>query len=179
MRAAPDLNRQFARIEKPMKILLKLGLVVMPLVLGASLVHPFGPVKQRSSDRPLLTGAEAPPEITRLIERACRNCHSERTEWPWYSYIAPVSWMIELHVSGGRTHMNLSRWQDYAVEQQLDLLTKITAEVRNRNMPLPGYLKLHPEARLSLEDIQQLDSWTRGERDRLKAASRKGKTGTD
>jgi hypothetical protein len=166
-------------MEKPMQILLKLCLAAAPLVFGASLVHPFGPVRQQSSDRPLLTGAEAPSGITHLIGRACQNCHSERTEWPWYSAIAPVSWMIEQDVSSARMHMNLSRWQDYTMEQKIVLLTKLAVEVRNREMPLPKYVKLHPEARLSAEDIRQLDSWAGGERSRLKAFLRKGKAATD
>jgi len=76
-------------------------------------------------------------------------------------------------------HMNLSRWQDYTVEQRVDLLTRMAVEVRNRKMPLPKYLKMHAEARLSSEDVQQLYSWAHRERKRLKAADTKGKASTD
>jgi hypothetical protein len=124
-------------------------------------------------------GAGAPPEIARLVERACQNCHSERTEWPWYSYLAPMSWMIEKDVSTARIHMNLSRWQDYSPEQRIDLLTRMGVEVRNRKMPLPKYLKMHSEARLSAEDVQQLYSWAHSERKRLKGAGTNGKASTD
>jgi hypothetical protein len=65
-----------------------------------------------------------------------------------------MSWMIEKDVSSARIHMNLSRWQDYTVEQRIDLLTGMAVEVRNRKMPLPKYLNIHSEARLSAEDIQ-------------------------
>jgi len=87
--------------------------------------------------------------------------------------------MIEKDVSNARTHMNLSRWQDYTVEQQIDLLTRLAVEVRNRKMPLPRYLKMHSEARLSAEDVQQFYSWAHSERKRLKAADTKGKAFTD
>jgi hypothetical protein len=162
-----------------MKSTFKLGLAATSLVFGASLVHPFGPVKHERSDVAPFMGAGASPEIARLVERACQNCHSERTEWPWYSYVAPMSWMIEKDVSNARTHMNLSRWQDYTVEQQIDLLTRLAVEVRNRKMPLPRYLKMHSEARLSAEDVQQFYSWAHSERKRLKAADTKGKAFTD
>ena len=149
------------------------------LVLSASLIHPSGPVKEKRSGLSLFAGTEEPLEIARIVNRACQNCHSERTEWPWYSYIAPMSWMIEQDVSTARTHMNLSRWQDYTVEQRIDLLTRMAVEVRNRKMPLPRYLKMHPEARLSAEEVQQLYSWAHSERKRLKAADTKGKASTD
>ena len=162
-----------------MKSTYKLGLAATSLVFGASLIHPFGRVKQERSDLPLFMGAGAPPEIASLVERACQNCHSERTEWPWYSYVAPMSWLIENDVSTARMHMNLSRWKDYTVEQRVDLLTRMAVEVRNRKMPLPKYLKMHAEARLSSEEVQQLYSWAHRERKRLKAADTKGKASTD
>jgi Haem-binding domain len=159
------------------KILPISGLSSTLLIFVASLVHPFGPVKQERTDAKLNLGA--PPGVARMLERACQNCHSERTEWPWYSYLAPASWAIEKDVSSARAHMNLSRWQDYSIEQRTTLLTMLAVEVRNRNMPLPKYLKLHPEAKLSDEDVQQLYSWAHSERGRLRAADTKGKAGTD
>jgi hypothetical protein len=162
-----------------MKSLPKVCLAATPLlILGASLIHPSGPMKEQSNSA-ILAGAEEPPEIARIVNRACKNCHSERTEWPLYSYIAPVSWMIEKDVSSARTNMNLSRWQDYTVEQRIDLLTRIAVEVRNRKMPLPKYLKMHPEARLSDDDVQQLYSWAHSERKRLRTVDAKGKASTD
>jgi Haem-binding domain len=162
-----------------MKSLRKLGLAATSLIAGASFVHPFGPVKQKRSDLPIFMGAAAPPEIEGLVNRACQNCHSERTDWPWYSFVAPMSWMIEKDVGSARAHMNLSHWKDYTAEQQADLLTRIAVEVRNRKMPLPEYLKLHPEARLSAEDVQQLYSWAHSERKRVSDINAKGKASTD
>jgi hypothetical protein len=149
------------------------------LVVGASLIHPSGPVKEKRSGLSLFAGTEEPPEIAGIVNRACQNCHSERTEWPWCSYIAPMSWMIERDVSTASTHMNLSHWQDYTVEQRIDLLTRMAVEVRNGKTPLPKYLRMHSEARLSAEDVQQLYSWAHSERERLKTADTKRKASTD
>ena len=172
------LRRGRSRTRKSMKSLPKLCVAATSLLV-VSASYPAGPVKEKRSSLSLFAGTEEPPEIARLVERACQNCHSERTEWPWYSYVAPMSWMIEKDVSNARTHMNLSRWQDYTVEQQIDLLTRLAVEVRNRKMPLPRYLKMHSEARLSAEDVQQFYSWAHSERKRLKAADTKGKAFTD
>jgi Haem-binding domain len=93
------------------KTILRLGLVAVGLLGGASgFVHPFGPVKNQLSTGPLLADAEINPAIARAFERSCQNCHSERTDWPWYSYVAPLSWFMENDVHRRRSHMNLSRW---------------------------------------------------------------------
>jgi predicted Fe-S protein YdhL (DUF1289 family) len=77
--------------------------------------------------------------------------------------------MIENDVNHARQHMNISRWEDYSTEQQVEILSRLGAEVRNHQMPMQRYLSLHPEARLSESDIHQLYEWSRRERRRLKS----------
>jgi hypothetical protein len=124
------------------------------------LIHPFGPVRQQRSQADL-------PENP-VIERSCRNCHSERTEWPLYSYLPGVGWLVEKDVAEAREHMNLSRWTTYSAEQRINLLARIAAEVRNQRMPPARYTLLHPKARLSDAEIQQVYQWTRAERRKLR-----------
>jgi Haem-binding domain len=98
------------------------------------------------------------PEVLQIFERSCQNCHSERTEWPWCSYIAPIGWFIEKDVQQGRGHMNLSRWDEYDRGSQRDILTRMSAVLRSRQMPLPRYLILHPSSRLSEGEIAKIES---------------------
>jgi hypothetical protein len=155
------------------KRFLQLGTILLALFVAASAyVHPYGSVKAARSEQPLLAGAEVDPELVRIVERSCQNCHSEKTEWPWYSYLAPLSWMIENDVRKGRNHMNLSHWDRYPEDRKVELLTKIGVEVRNRRMPLPNYLRLHPQARLSDNEVAQIYAWMQGERRRLRAVIR-------
>ena len=144
---------------------------VILLAVCSVLVHPFGAIKAQRSDKPLLLDSTFDPQVVRTIERSCQNCHSEKTEWPWYSYVAPLSWMIENDVQRGRSHMNLSRWNGYNAEQQQEILSKMSVLVRNRAMPLPRYLMLHPEANLSDAEVAYLYQWAQGERKRQKAAA--------
>jgi Haem-binding domain len=137
--------------------------------LASVLVHPFGAVKARASNTPLLAGAPVEPSVVRIMERSCQNCHSERTDWPWYSYVAPMSWLIENDVQQARSHMNLSRWDEYGLEKQQAILTELSAMVRSRQMPLPRYVQLHPSAKLSDAEIDQIYQWARVERRRLKS----------
>ena len=169
-----------SRTEISLKTALRLSFAAVGLLgLACSFVHPSGPVKGQRSTAPLLSGADTDPSVTRVIERSCRNCHSERTEWPWYSYVAPLSWLIENDVHRGRSQLNLSQWDTYTVDQQAELLTKLGVEVRNRRMPLPKYLQLHPSARLSDREVEQLYAWAHRERRRLRTAAESSKTSTD
>jgi cytochrome c len=126
-------------------------------VLAMPFVHPFGPVRQQRSSNAL-------PEVPSAIERACQNCHSQRTQWPLYSHLPLVSWALEKDVAEARQHLDLSRWAEYSLEDKRDLLARIGTEVRNRRMPLPRYLLLHPEARLSDAEIQGIYEWTKAQR---------------
>src|SRR5262245_48232416 len=88
--------------------------------------------------------AEAP--VRDLLRRACYDCHSHETKWPWYAYVAPVSWLVAHDVEEGREHLNFSTWNRYTDEDQLDLLEETGEEVMEREMPLQIYLSLHSEA---------------------------------
>jgi hypothetical protein len=145
------------------------GLMIAAVVaIGSSLLHPFGAAETAGNRGTLLDEAQIDPETLALFERACQNCHSERTEWPWYSHVAPISWLIARDVQQARSHMNLSRWQDYSSDDRLWLLSEIGSAVRNRKMPVQRYTLLHPEARLTDKERQQIYEWTRTERSRLR-----------
>jgi hypothetical protein len=149
-------------------ILFKAGVAAIGLLgIASAFIHPFGRVKAQRSNGPLFAGAETTPELTRVFERSCQNCHSERTTWPWYSYLPALSWLIENDVSQARSHMNLSRWRDYTTDRQVEILSKLGAEVRNHQMPLPRYLYLHREATLADSEVRQLYEWAHRERRRL------------
>jgi hypothetical protein len=136
-------------------------------VLASPFIHPFGPVRQETSSAPL-PGTSA---VLPLLEKACQNCHSERTQWPVYSYLPLFSWALEKDVAEARRHMNLSRWDQYSNEQKRDLLARIAAEVRQRRMPLTRYVLLHPAARLSDEEIHTIYEWTKEQRRLLRTST--------
>jgi hypothetical protein len=118
---------------------------------------------------PLFQGARIDQATLNLFQRSCQNCHSENTEWPWYSRIPPASWMIAKDVREARAHVNLSHWSSYGTEQQENLLTRIAAVVRTGRMPLSRYTFLHREAILTASERQQIYEWSRAERRRLRA----------
>jgi hypothetical protein len=135
----------------------------------ASVLTP--PAKSDNAGGPLLSGARIDPQVLSIIERSCRDCHSETTHYPWYSYVAPVSWLIQSDVADGRKHLNLSRWSDYPLLRRERSLSEIANQVRDGGMPLPQYTLLHRNARLSRADADAIFQWTQTERARLIAES--------
>ena len=108
-----------------------------------------------------------PAEVSAILERSCYDCHSNKTRWPWYSAVAPMSWGLVSHVNEGRENMNLSEWGAYPPKKRASILEKMCDEVREGGMPLKSYLLLHPGARLSEVDWQAICDWSTSEADRL------------
>jgi hypothetical protein len=139
------------------------------MVLASVLVHPSGAVKSAKSGSPLLAGAEIDAPVLTLFERSCQNCHSEKTEWPWYSYVAPMSWLVENDVAQARSQFNLSHWDEYSLETKQAILTRMGAVARSRQMPPARYTVLHKSAKLSPSEAEQIYAWAHTERRRLKS----------
>jgi len=116
---------------------------------------------EQPGHKPLLTGSQISPQVVSALERACQNCHSGNTSWPWYSNIPPVSWKVHGDVARARQFMDFSKWGEYTDLQKRGFRTSIATAVETRAMPPRGYLVLHPEARLSEADRSALENWAR------------------
>ncbi|MCE4066467.1 heme-binding domain-containing protein [Chryseobacterium gleum] len=92
---------------------------------------------------------KSPEKIRTLLKNACYDCHSNETVYPKYAFIAPVSWSVKSHVNEGREHLNFSVWETYNKDLKENMLTKSVQTIRNRTMPMPGYIVYHKEANLS------------------------------
>jgi hypothetical protein len=101
---------------------------------------------------------DVPPQIETLLERACYDCHSNKTVWPWYSHIAPVSWLVYRDVEDGRKHLNFSQWpvEPKKSRKKYREISKVIAE---DEMPMAIYIPLHPDARLSDSEKKSLIDW--------------------
>ena len=101
----------------------------------------------------------APPAVEQILRRSCFDCHSYETQWPWYAYIAPASWLVAYDVHEARDHLNFSTWQIYDEDERIDNLEEMWEEVEEGNMPLWYYLPLHPEANLDDRERKLLHEW--------------------
>jgi hypothetical protein len=102
-----------------------------------------------------------PAAVMSTLRRACFDCHSNETRWPWYSSLPGVSWAVARDVAAGRGQLNFSRWTEYNPFDRAGMLDKVCEVVTAGRMPLRPYRLLHPESRLSRADVAELCSWTR------------------
>jgi hypothetical protein len=129
------------------------ALVLLALVVVIQLV----PIHH---DNPPATRAIAPPPaVSATLARACFDCHSHQTVWPWYSYVAPVSWLVGHDVHEGRRHMDFSTWGDYTAAEKRKRLASISEMVQERDMPPWYYLPMHAHAKLTDDDVSELAMW--------------------
>lgn len=108
-----------------------------------------------------------PADLKETLDYSCYDCHSNNTRYPWYSRIAPLSWMISEHVIEGKAELNFSEWGDLAKRKKISALNDICEVVEDKEMPLESYLKMHKDAALSDEQIKALCIWVETETERL------------
>ena len=107
--------------------------------------------------------AQPPAEVAQLLEVACNDCHSHSTKYPWYTNIAPVSWWVKDHIDHGREHFNFSLFGTYPAKRAAHKMEEAYEEIEGGHMPLPSYLRMHPEARLSEDQKDRLIAWFKAE----------------
>lgn len=100
------------------------------------------------------------PSVAAIFERSCNDCHTYRTVWPWYSSVAPVSWLVVHDVNEGRGKMNMSEWSGYDADDAHTLLNRMCREVSQNNMPIFAYKVIHRNAVLSDLDKKAICDWT-------------------
>jgi hypothetical protein len=132
---------------------------------GAQLIRPDRTNPPSRPAASLLT--QAPSNVAAILERSCRDCHSNQTTWPWYSNVAPISWTLVSHVRTGRDNFNYSEWTSYDDDDQDRLLGAMCNLTKRGRMPLPSYLLIHRDAKLSPSDIEAICSWSEKMRDTL------------
>lgn len=132
--------------------------IILAVLIIAFIGAQFVPVDRTN---PPVTGEiQAPVEVSEILKRSCYDCHSNETVWPWYSRVAPVSWLVVSDVNEAREHMNFTEWNKYSAKKKGEKIEEIWEEVESGEMPLWFYVPLHPEVKLSSADKELLHKWT-------------------
>jgi hypothetical protein len=134
---------------------------------GVQFVRPERVNPPAAAGQSLEEHARVPAEVAGVLKRSCMDCHSNRTDWPWYSNVAPVSWFVTDHVNHGRRHLNFSEWGRYERRRADGLLEEICKTVKSGFMPLDSYTLVHRGARLTPADVKMLCDWAGEEQRRL------------
>lgn len=121
---------------------------------------PSGMPENKHEDENSLGKTDMVPEPVLIqLRTSCYDCHSNQTDLPWYSKVAPFSWLLAGHIKEGRSHLNFSEWGNYSTRKKIGLLEDTMEEVESGAMPLKSYLLVHRDARLDEEKISTLSGW--------------------
>lgn len=153
--------RAFLKILKWVLVIVIAVLILLQFHRPAKTNPPIDPSKTIEAH------TQITPQVAAILDRSCRDCHSYGTRWPWYSHVAPASWLVIDDVNEGRHDMNLSDWGQYDSSEASNKLRDMCREARSGDMPLTSYTFIHRGARLSAEDVKVLCDWTTSERNKL------------
>lgn len=147
---------------------LKWTAVILALVFaGIQFVRPARTNPPIDDAQTIQAKLNVPPEIDQILGRSCNDCHSNRTDWIWYSSVAPASWFMIHHVNEGRTEINFSEWGKLSAGRASRKLEEICEQVETGEMPIWNYVLLHPSAHLTDTNKKALCEWTKTEREKI------------
>jgi len=151
-----------------MKTIIK---IIAVLLVTAFIVIQF--IRPDFTNPPIVAGQtleeniQVPENVKTIFKTSCNDCHSNTTVYPWYSYIQPSAWFLKGHIDDGRKELNFSDWKTYEPKKQRRKLAEVCEELQAKAMPLPSYLWIHWDAKLSDEQIKIICDWTETERAKI------------
>lgn len=147
--------------------------VLLVLLLALVVIQFFRPAKNIAAGpeayaKDITTAHTVPANVQLILQKACYDCHSNNTEYPWYSNIQPVAWWLGDHVKEGKKELNFSEFAGYSIRRKYRKLEEINKEVKEGEMPLSSYTLIHTNAKLSEADKLAIANWTTALRDSMK-----------
>lgn len=156
-----------------MKIEIMIKKILIALIAIFLIIQFFRPEKNNSNDltHDVSKKYEVPQEVNKILTVACNDCHSNRTEYPWYANVQPVAWWLNDHVVDGKKHLNFSDFTQLPIAVQNHKFEEVIEVLEENEMPLASYtyLGLHKEANLSSEQKETLMNWAKSQMTYLKS----------
>lgn len=142
---------------KTVRLLLILALVIFALI---QLIPKNLPQTSADRQNDIISNGVVNAEIGGILKSSCYDCHSMETRYPWYSRIAPVSWLLKSDINEGRSHLNFSEWKTYSKMEMIGKLGDIKEQVQSGDMPMPMYTLIHRKSKLNDAQKAALIQWT-------------------
>ena len=151
------------------KLIIKIGIVIIVLIVGIQFIHTEKNASTTPSKNDISQQYLVSPAVERILEKACNDCHSNHTQYPWYNHFQPVAWWLSGHIQNGKRHLNFNEFTNMRVARQYKRLNDCIETVKENEMPLQSYTWIHKEAILSDAEKDTLFSWCNTVRDAIKA----------
>ena len=150
-----------------MNLTKKIGLVVLILLIGIQLIQPARNSSGQVPATDISKTVFIPGNVKSLLQTACNDCHSNNTNYPWYTNIQPMGWLLANHIKEGKAELNFNDFGSYSQRRQLSKLKSIASQVKDDEMPLASYTMLHKNARLTKEQKLLIIDWAQKAKDSL------------
>lgn len=134
-----------------------IGLVIVLVIL--QFIRPEGNISTTTSANDIRVTHAVPANVLSVLKRACYDCHSNNTNYPWYTNIQPVGWWMQHHVNEGKEELNFSEFGTYSAKKAAHKLEETAEMVEEKEMPLESYIWIHKDAKLSADEIKLVADW--------------------
>jgi hypothetical protein len=151
-------------MKKTLKII---AIVLVVAFIAIQFIRPDFTNPPLVAGQTLEENIQVPENVKAILKTSCNDCHSNTTVYPWYSYIQPSAWFLKGHIDDGRKELNFSDWKTYDAKKQRRKLAEVCEEIQSKAMPLPSYLWIHWDAKLSDEQVKTICDWTESERAKI------------
>jgi len=146
--------------------------ILIILIIVLVLIQFFRPAKNISiakSTTDISNIYQMPNDVSLILDKACNDCHSNNTKYPWYFNIQPAAWWLDNHIREGKEELNFDEFATYAAARKYDKIKETKKEVDDGEMPISSYTLVHAEARLTDAEKQALTSWSENIRKQMEA----------
>ncbi len=136
--------------------------ILLVLLIALIVIQFFRPEKNVSPGKQQLSISNAypiPSDVAPILEKACYDCHTNNSRYPWYSKIQPVAWWLDNHIREGKSHLNLDEFLSYSAKKQDHKMEEVIETVKENVMPLDSYTWTHHDARLTQKEKETIVSW--------------------
>jgi len=145
----------------------KISLLLLVVFIAIQFIQPARNKDGLMQAMNISTTIRVPEQVDALLKTACYDCHSNNTNYPWYAYVQPIGWILNNHIRNGKKQLNFDEFGSYSARRQQSKLKSIVSQVSDGSMPLPSYLWMHKNARLSKEDKELMIAWATQARDSI------------
>ena len=146
--------------------------ILLFLLIALIIIQFIHPEKNKADDAQanfIGNAFPVPEKVKIILVKACNDCHTNNTSYPWYTNIQPVHWWMDNHISEGKKELNFDEYKNRNLRFQYHKMEEIAEQVKDGEMPLESYTWMHEDAKLSEVEKKELINWADGIRDSLKA----------
>ena len=142
-----------------MRLVLKILLAIVILFIAIQFIPSTQNIDGQESTSDISKTVIMPSKVHSVLKNACYDCHSNNTDYPWYSKIQPVRLMMDRHVKEGKEELNFSEFGSYSTRSQISKLKGLANSIKDNIMPLSSYKLMHKNANLSDEEKNLIINW--------------------